>query len=126
MRAMDWVQTEQAVDGNTNMEITETANPMEISDLTRPVQESIVKARQSIGKSAVMPGGGWYDGLRGHIVSSRAVHANGQFHDLTAIPRVFARVLVEGGKNRSQLENQERILTISGFLAPERGQASTD
>jgi hypothetical protein len=51
MRAMDWVQTEQAVDGNTNMEITETANPMEISDLTRPVQESIVRRDNRLEKA---------------------------------------------------------------------------
>ena len=104
MRAVDWVKSEQEKDLDDTMQVDD--DDLDSESLTWPVEESIAKVRKSLGKSAAMRGGGWYDGFRGAIASSRAVHVTGPFEDLNSIPQVFPRVLVEGGKNRSELENQ--------------------
>jgi hypothetical protein len=45
---------------------------------------------------------------------------------LKNIPLIFARLVVEGGKKLPELENQERILTINGFLVPARKQTQEE
>ena len=40
---------------------------------------------------------------------------NSKYSDLKNIPAVFAKVLVGGARESSELENEERALTIAGF-----------
>jgi hypothetical protein len=105
MRAMEWVQ-EQQKDKEEEWEWDVTT--------------SITNLRHSLSMSIVVEGGGWDKGFRAAIKKSRAVHVNQNFSKLVNIPPIFARVVVEGGKKQSELENQERLLTINGFLMPER------
>lgn len=69
-----------------------------------------------------MEGGaqGWNVGLRKEFKGSRAVRVNGSYSHVESIPEEFGLVLYGGPKFRSELNNEERRLTINGFLFPER------
>ena len=51
---------------------------------------------------------------------------NGDYSNILNIPKEFGLVLYGGPKLMEELNNQERILTISGFLFPERRDADKD
>ena len=82
MHALKWVQDSQ----NGRDEV------WDYQDMLSQVKESLEQSRQK-GR------GGWDVGLRGHLKLSRAVRVvNGQYGDMTNIPRVFAEVLYWGSK----------------------------
>ena len=103
MSAMEWVQECQK-------DSTEEWN----------IHESVARVRASFEESRKEQLGGWNKGLRRYLTQSRAVRVNGKFSTLGNIPKEFAEVLLGGSKTKSGLNNQERSLTINGFLVPEQ------
>jgi hypothetical protein len=105
MSAMDWVRQEQ-----------EDKSEEEEWDISK----SVTEVRASLAKSATLDAGGWHEGFRFALAQSRAIRVNSKYSKLANIPPVFAKVLVGGAKTASELEDEERALTIAGFLVPER------
>jgi hypothetical protein len=98
MRAMAWVKEQQ----------------QQQQDLgCWDVVKSATEVRASLAR------GGWDVGFRAALAKSRAIVVNSKYSKLQSIPAVFAKVLVGGAKELSELENEERVLTIAGFLVPE-------
>jgi hypothetical protein len=103
MSAMEWVRREQQ------------GNPDEWD-----ISKSVTEVRASLTVSATLDAGGWHEGFRGALAQSRAIRVNSKYSELANIPPVFAKVLVGGSKKAAELEDEERALTIAGFLVPER------
>ena len=111
MEAMRWVQDCQA-------EST--------SEAEWDIHQSVAHVRHSLESSRKEEAGGWHlDGsLRQRLKRCRAVHVNGKFSTLSNIPKEFVAVLLGGSKSKTELNDHERELTISGFLVPERSGAN--
>jgi hypothetical protein len=109
MSAMDWVRQEQ-----------------EEEDDRWDIDKSVTEVRASLAKSATLDAGGWHQGFRGALAQSRAIRVNSKYSELANIPPVFAKVLVGGSRKTSELEGGERVLTIAGFLVPERLRTETE
>lgn len=103
MHAMDWVQARQQ-------------GSKEKWDVVRSISE----VRSTFGGRKNREIRAWKQGLLQHFTQSRAVRVNGKFSDVNLIPKEFAEVLFGGPKLQSELQGQERELTISGFLVPQR------
>ena len=106
MSAMKWIQEYQ--EGST-----------ELWDIS----QSVAILRASLEESRKEEYGGWSKGFRKYLQDSRAVHISGPFSTFRNIPLKFAEVLCGGSKVAGELADQHRMLTISGFLVPERTNA---
>lgn len=111
MRAMKWVQERQKNEPrNDSHEITKWSIDDSVSQVRKTFEESRLKGGFQ----------GWNVGLRKAFKGSRAVRVNGSYSDVQSIPKEFGLVLYGGPKYRNELNNEERRLTINGFLFPER------
>jgi hypothetical protein len=104
MSAMAWVKEQQQ----------QQQQPQQQQELGEwNVVKSVTEVRASLAH------GGWDVGFLAALAKSRAIVVNSKYSKLQNIPAVFAQVLVGGAKELGELENQERVLTIAGFLVPE-------
>ena len=83
------------------------------------IHQSVGMVRKSLEDSRLVSAP-WSQGIRQYMRKSRAVHVNGNFSKMRNIPKKFAGVLFGGSKSSAELGDQERSLTINGFLMPER------
>ena len=111
MRAMKWVQESQKNEPcNDSQKFTKWS-----------IGDSVSQVRKTFEESRLEGGAlGWNVGLRKEFKGNRAVRVNGSFSNVQNIPKEFGLVLYGGPKFRNELNNEERRLTINGFLFPER------
>ena len=116
MSAMEWVRQEQQPKADKEKE------EVKLWD----IGTSVAEVRASLANSATKEAGGWDEGFRAAVAQSRAVKVNSKFSDLDNIPIAFARVLAGGPTKRSGLDGLERLLTVAGFLVPERPEVNEE
>jgi hypothetical protein len=109
MNAIEWVQQNQQ----------ESMTPWDI-------HESVSRVKSSFTRNKKESRGGWQSGLRKFIKQCRAVRVNGEFSTITNIPDEFAQVVFGGPKEKIDLGDKVRLLTINGFLVPERTNSSDE
>jgi len=115
---MKWVQQSQKNEQcNDSHKITKWSINDSVSQVRKTFEESRLKSGFQ----------GWDVGLRKAFKGSRAVRVSGgSFSDVQCIPKEFGVVLYGGPKYRNELNNEERRLTISGLLFPERQDNDQD
>ena len=122
MTAIKWIQQEQ---GNTDGTDESLSDSRVATSWT--IEHTIANVRRSLEYSDLQKGvHRWKTGLLGFFKGCRAVRVNGNFFHLTNIPKEFGLVLYEGPKTAGELNNQERTLTISGFLFPVRPRDTSE
>ena len=109
MEAMRWVKEEQA----KNQEDTPWSYERCLTEVRHSFQQSDAAEAQNGDQR-------WPLGLRAHMAKSRAVHVNGEYTSLDAIPEEVIQIIFGGSRTAADINNRERELTIAGFLLPER------
>mmetsp|Transcript_14808 Transcript_14808/g.33613 ORF Transcript_14808/g.33613 Transcript_14808/m.33613 type:complete len:616 (+) Transcript_14808:106-1953(+) len=122
MNAIKWIQEQQQ-----NAPVADESLFDSKKTTSWTITDTVAQVRRSLEHSALQEGGQrWNKGLRKFLQDCRAVRVNGKYYNLQNIPKEFGLVLYEGPKKMEELNNQERKLTISGFLFPERRRGARE